>query len=86
VNDERSEWRTKVAKTETATKKQPNAVARYFRETSAELRKVTWPTRQEARRLTTVVIVVVAVTSAVLGLFDFTFARLIGLVVSLGQG
>jgi preprotein translocase subunit SecE len=75
-----------VAKTETATKKQPNPVVRYFRETSAELRKVTWPTRQEARRLTTVVIVVVAVTSAVLGLFDFTFARLIGLVVSLGQG
>ena len=74
-----------MAKVETGTKK-PNAVVRYFRETSAELRKVTWPTRQEARRLTTVVVIVVAVTSAVLGLFDFGFARLIGLIVSLGSG
>jgi preprotein translocase subunit SecE len=74
-----------VARVETGTKK-PNAVVRYFRETSAELRKVTWPTRQEARRLTTVVVIVVAVTSAVLGLFDFGFARLIGLVVSIGSG
>ncbi len=75
-----------MAKVEAGTKKQPNAVVRYFRETGAELRKVTWPTRQEARRLTTVVVVVVALTSAALGLFDFAFARLIGLVVSLGQG
>ena len=74
-----------MAKVETGTKK-PNAVVRYFRETSAELRKVTWPTRLEARRLTTVVVIVVALTSAVLGLFDFGFARLIGLVVSLGSG
>lgn len=74
-----------MAKVESGTKK-PNAVVRYFRETSAELRKVTWPTRLEARRLTTVVVVVVALTSVALGLFDFAFARLIGIVVSLGQG
>ena len=72
-----------MAKTETGTKK-PNAIVRNFRETSGELRKVTWPTRQEARRLTTVVVVVVAVMSALLGLFDFAFARLVGLLVSLG--
>ena len=68
------------------TKRQPNAISRAFRETVGELRKVTWPTRLEARRLTTVVVIVVALTSAVLGLFDFGFARLIGLVVSLGSG
>jgi preprotein translocase subunit SecE len=72
-----------VAKPEAGAKK-PNAIVRYFRETSGELRKVSWPTRQEARRLTTVVVVVVALTSAVLGLFDFAFARLVGLIVSLG--
>jgi len=59
-------------------------IVRYFRETTSELRKVTWPTRLEARRLTTVVVVVVALTSAVLGLFDFAFSRLVGLLVSLG--
>ena len=73
-----------MAKVEAAPRKQPNAVVRYFRETSGELRKVTWPTRLEARRLTTVVVVVVALTSAILGLFDFSFSRLIGLLVSLG--
>ncbi len=71
-----------MAKPETV--KKPNAIVRYFRETSGELRKVTWPTRQEARRLTTVVVVVVTIMSALLGLFDFGFARLIGLLVSLG--
>ena len=72
-----------MAKPEAGTKK-PNAIVRYFRETSGELRKVTWPTRLEARRLTTVVVVVVALTSAALGFFDFAFARLVGLLVSLG--
>ena len=72
-----------MAKTE-AGRKKPNVIVRYFRETTSELRKVTWPTRLEARRLTTVVVVVVALTSAVLGLFDFAFSRLVGLLVSLG--
>lgn len=65
-------------------KKEPNAVVRYFRETAAELRKVTWPTRQQARELSTVVVIVVAVTALVLGLLDFTFSRLIGWLISLG--
>ena len=60
-----------MAKTAVADrKKEPNAVVRYFRETAAELRKVTWPTRQEARELTTVVIVVVVVTAIALGLLS----------------
>jgi preprotein translocase subunit SecE len=59
-------------------------VVRYFRETSAELRKVTWPTRQEARHLTTVVVIVVVIMAAALGLIDYIFARLIGWLISLG--
>jgi preprotein translocase subunit SecE len=74
-----------VAKTAVVEKKrEPNAVVRYFRETSAELRKVTWPTRQEARHLTTVVVIVVIVMSIALGLVDLFFARLIGWLISLG--
>jgi preprotein translocase subunit SecE len=48
------------------------------------LRKVTWPTRQEARQLTTVVVIVVLITSIALGLVDFVFSRLIGWMISLG--
>jgi preprotein translocase subunit SecE len=79
------EWRKTVAKTAVAEKKrEPNAVVRYFRETAAELRKVTWPTRQEARQLTTVVVIVVIITAIALGLVDYTFSRLIGWLISLG--
>ena len=65
-------------------KKESNAVVRYFRETAAELRKVTWPTRQEARHLTTVVVIVVILMAIALGLVDYLFSRLIGWLVSLG--
>lgn len=65
-------------------KKEPNAVVRYFRETGAELRKVTWPTRQEARHLTTVVVIVVILMAIALGLVDYVFSRLIGWLITLG--
>lgn len=42
-----------------------------------ELRKVTWPTRQEAIRLTIMVIIVCAVVGVFLALADFGFARLV---------
>ena len=58
-----------------AIQKQPNRVQRYYRETIGELRKVTWPTRQEATSLTIVVLIVIAAMSAFLGLLDFIFGR-----------
>jgi preprotein translocase subunit SecE len=66
-------------------KKQPNAILRMLRETVAELRKVTWPTRPEATQLTIVVLVVLVVMSAFLGTMDLLFARLIGLVLGIGS-
>ncbi|HSR48030.1 MAG TPA: preprotein translocase subunit SecE [Anaerolineales bacterium] len=65
-------------------KKESNAVVRYFRETAAELRKVTWPTRQEARELTTVVVIVVVLMAIALGLVDYLFSRIIGWLIALG--
>jgi preprotein translocase subunit SecE len=54
-------------------KKQPNAISRFFRETMGELRKVSWPTRQEAFSLSKIVALVVAVMAIFLGLLDFLF-------------
>ena len=71
-----------MAKAQVA-RRQPNVVVRFGRETMAELRKVSWPTRQEATQLTIIVLVVVAATSAFLGLLDFGFSRLVGLIISL---
>ena len=51
-----------------------NAITRYFRETWAELKKVRWPTRQEAQNLTLIVLAVTVGMAAILGLMDFFFA------------
>ncbi|HLC35812.1 MAG TPA: preprotein translocase subunit SecE [Anaerolineales bacterium] len=65
------------------TARQPNAIVRFFRETTGELRKVSWPTRQEALNLTLVVLAVTASTSLFLGFLDFLFTRLFRLLISL---
>ncbi len=53
---------------------QPNAVAKYIRETRGEIRKVTWPTRRESWRLTAIVLAVTIATAAFLWFFDFIFS------------
>jgi preprotein translocase subunit SecE len=50
--------------------RQPNFLSRFFNETMGELRKVTWPTRDEALRLTAVVLAVMVATSIFLGAID----------------
>jgi preprotein translocase subunit SecE len=57
-------------------------VVRYLRDTRAELRKVTWPTRQEAWNLTLIVLGAVVVMSIILGLADFLFAEIMRGVVT----
>jgi preprotein translocase subunit SecE len=69
-----------VAKGKTAKKKakpgkKDNAVVRYLRETRSELRKVHWPTRQEAWNLTKVVLAVTISMALLLGLLDYLFAQ-----------
>jgi len=51
-----------------------NALIRYLRETRAELRKVNWPTRQEAWSLTKIVLAVTISMALLLGLLDYLFA------------
>ena len=50
--------------------KKPNTIQLFFRETSGELRKVSWPTWPEARQLTLLVLAVMVVMGAILGLTD----------------
>lgn len=51
--------------------RKPNAIQRYFAETSGELRKVSWPTWPEARQLTILVILVMIVVGIFLGAVDW---------------
>ena len=63
-----------------------NAVVRYLRETRGELRKVTWPTRQESQRLTAIVLGVTALMALFLGLLDFMFSNGVQRLVELMAG
>jgi preprotein translocase subunit SecE len=62
--------------------KQPNAISRWWKETLGELRKVSWPTPQEAWRLTKIVLVVMLLMSLALGLMDYIFSYLITAIVA----
>jgi len=53
----------------------------FFSESMFELRKVVWPTRQEAMRTTGVILVVVAVVSLILAAFDWVIAKVIQLLL-----
>ena len=57
-------------------------IKRFWRETVGELRKVTWPTPQEAWALTKLVLIVTVIMAALLGFMDFVFSHLIKLLVA----
>ena len=58
-----------------------NNIQKFFQETIGELRKVSWPTRQEAIRLTEIVIVVIFLMAAILGGLDYLYAKFFGLIL-----
>jgi preprotein translocase subunit SecE len=64
-----------------APRKSENAVQRYFRETIGELRRVSWPTRQEATSLTIVVLIVIVIMSSFLGVLDFIYSNFFLLIL-----
>jgi preprotein translocase subunit SecE len=52
------------------TDKKDNVIIRFYRETVGELRKVSWPTRDEAISLTKIVLIVLVGMAVLLGLVD----------------
>ena len=49
----------------------------HFLDSVAELRKVTWPSADDTRKMTTVVVIVVGIFAALLALFDLGWAWVI---------
>ena len=72
----------KTAKRKAKPGKKDNAVVRYLLDTRSELRKVHWPTRQEAWNLTKVVLAVTISMALLLGLLDYLFAQELRGIVS----
>jgi len=70
-----------VKKKSKKTRKKQSGITRLWRETVGELRKVTWPTRQEAVNLTGIVLIVTFSMSAFLGIVDYLFSRVFALIL-----
>lgn len=60
---------------------QPGKIGRFVRETIGELRKVSWPTRQEAINMTAIVLVVMVFMAIFLWLVDLGGTALLDLIL-----
>ncbi len=56
----------------------------FFQEAVAELRKVHWPTRQQARNLTALVVGVCLAVGMILGAMDYIFEKVFQFVLRFG--
>ncbi len=54
---------------------------KFLKEVRSELKRVVWPTRQEAIRLTSVVIIVSVIIGIYIGVLDYIFAKIMGLLL-----
>ena len=72
-----------MSRSKTKAENQPNPIARYLRETRGELRKVTWPTREEAWRLTAIVLAVTLASAVFLWFWDTVFSNGINWLIEL---
>ncbi len=62
-----------------------NRIAEYFKEVRAEIRKVTWPSREEVVRMSAIVMLVLIVSSAFMAIVDYGFSWLMGVIIQIGQ-
>jgi preprotein translocase subunit SecE len=53
----------------------------FFEEVSVELKKVSWPTRQQTVNATVVVITVAFIVAFFLGIVDIVLARIVGAIM-----
>ena len=60
-----------------------SGIGRYFSEVYGELKKVVWPTRDETKRLTILVIIVAGAVGIFLGVADFGLTRLMEWITGL---
>ncbi len=56
-------------------------IRRFIYETRSELSKVSWPSRQEAIRLTEIVIIVIFIMALILGGLDFVYAKFFAVIL-----
>ena len=55
--------------------------AKFFRDTKSELKKVVWPSKEDVKTNTVVVLVTVAIAAVVMILLDAIFGGILGLII-----
>ena len=73
-----------MAKDTTSEKKQPNKVAKWFKDLKIEFKKVVWPAKQTVINNTAVVLAVVVASAILVGLLDEGFLTLMRTVYQQG--
>ena len=58
-----------------------NKLVQFFQEIRVELGKVVWPSRREALKITSIVVLFSLAVSVFLGAADYGLQRLLGLIV-----
>ena len=81
ATDKKIEKTAKPAVKKDAPKKKPSKLEKWWNETTGELRRVTWPTKEDAIKMTKIVLVVVVAMAAFLGIIDFIFSEFFGLII-----
>ncbi|MCE5330384.1 preprotein translocase subunit SecE [bacterium] len=64
-------------------KELPGKIAKFFRDVVHELKKVSWPTRNEIFKYTVIVLVTIVAFALLLGGFDFIWIRLVGVLAKI---
>lgn len=57
-------------------------LTKYFRDTAAELKQVSWPTQQQAMFYTVLVVVISVLVSLFTGAFDYLFSQGVSAIVN----
>ena len=81
ATDKKIEKTAKPAVKKEAPKRKPSKLEKWWNETLGELRRVTWPTKDDAIKMTKIVLVVVVAMAAFLGIIDFIFSEFFGLII-----
>jgi preprotein translocase subunit SecE len=63
--------------------KSDNALIRYFQETNVELKKVTWPTRDQTVRLTLITLGSLLTFAIFFGALDVLFEKLVAIIAGI---
>lgn len=63
----------------------PERVKRFFKDTKAELKKVTWPTKEQLIHNTGVIIVFILLITVILSVLDLGFGKLFTMLTGILQ-